>query len=256
MINIAKSGQQVGEPIEDDVLHQTDELVERWNNRLTFNNLALVKRYVKGELWVHVHLQSKVGGKAEQFCVLLQGVHPDVGIGKGRTVAHSQDPFFDCSADRDQVSVFLVDVESMEVVEQLVPAFVGFERADKLHSHLASALYFGEGAGLEVFGTTVNRELNFARNRTVPGADQLACEKIQTGPEVVDSVASDCSEPKRSIRVLADPGTPYMLPRLRVILADRGIGVSLEEGFDFPLKFADVFFGPFDLDPRRVLVHG
>jgi hypothetical protein len=53
-----------------------DELMERWKNRLTLHNLDLVKRYLKVELGVHVHLRqravSEVGRDAVEYCAIFQ----------------------------------------------------------------------------------------------------------------------------------------------------------------------------------------
>jgi hypothetical protein len=57
-------------------LDKLDELMERWNNRLTLDNLDLAKRYLKAELGVHVHLRYRVlaesGPDSIDFCAIFQ----------------------------------------------------------------------------------------------------------------------------------------------------------------------------------------
>jgi len=39
----------------DEAFDKLDELMQRWDNRLTLDNLDLAKRYLKNELGIHVH---------------------------------------------------------------------------------------------------------------------------------------------------------------------------------------------------------
>jgi hypothetical protein len=63
----------------DDALHELDELLDRWENRLTVDNLALAERYLKGEIRLIVSFE-KIGRADKQFRAVLQGVLPIAGV--------------------------------------------------------------------------------------------------------------------------------------------------------------------------------
>jgi hypothetical protein len=42
----------------DEAFDKLDELMERWNQRLTLDNLDLAKRYLNRQLGIHLHLRS------------------------------------------------------------------------------------------------------------------------------------------------------------------------------------------------------
>jgi hypothetical protein len=79
------------------------------------------------------------------------------------------------------------------------------------------------------------------------GFVQLGNEHVQGRPEVVNYVANN--GPHSRGRVGANLQSKGDLPRLRLVLTDNAIGVSLEEGSVGRYKLVDVVFGPFDLDP-------
>jgi hypothetical protein len=49
----------------DDALHELDELLDRWENRLTVDNLALAERYLKGELRLIADMEE-IGGAGKK----------------------------------------------------------------------------------------------------------------------------------------------------------------------------------------------
>src|SRR6266550_7679550 len=58
-----------------DAIHQLREFLKRFDNRLSLQNLALSKRYLSGELALHVHYRPSVGLKSDgerKFCALFQ----------------------------------------------------------------------------------------------------------------------------------------------------------------------------------------
>ena len=54
----------------DGVLGELRKLVERGNDRLTFNNLALAERYAKGKLRIVIRFSWGLGG--HDYCAFFQ----------------------------------------------------------------------------------------------------------------------------------------------------------------------------------------
>src|SRR4051794_32205775 len=64
----------------DSFSDQGDQLMHRWNQRLTLKNLSLAKRYLKGELRIHVHGTFSRGlHNSEDFCAVFEREIPPCG---------------------------------------------------------------------------------------------------------------------------------------------------------------------------------
>ena len=60
----------------DQALGEIDELIEGWNHRLSFSNLALSERYLKGNLWIVIEFAD---GGGKDYRALLQRELPVLG---------------------------------------------------------------------------------------------------------------------------------------------------------------------------------
>ena len=64
----------------DEALDKSSKLMQRFDERLTLDNLALSKRYLKNELRIHVHIRATgSGGYPEHFCAIFQRELPVFG---------------------------------------------------------------------------------------------------------------------------------------------------------------------------------
>ena len=57
------------------VEHPSDtigELRERWDDRFTLASPALLKRYVEGELSIHLHIRCLLDGGSAEFCAVFE----------------------------------------------------------------------------------------------------------------------------------------------------------------------------------------
>ena len=68
---------QQGLETENQVVNIIRHLNERWEQRLTLDNLRLAERYVKGELHLLIHF--RVGGVTEEYAALLKRKLPISG---------------------------------------------------------------------------------------------------------------------------------------------------------------------------------
>ena len=68
--------EQGWEPL-DEAFYKLDEPMQRFNDRLTLDNLDLAKRYLKAELGVHIKLRYRVvaesGRDSTDFCAIRSG---------------------------------------------------------------------------------------------------------------------------------------------------------------------------------------
>ena len=139
------------------LLHSADQLLKCWEDRLTLNNLALAKRYFKGELRVHVCL-SEVDSRADsiQRCAVYQRVlpvsrsdadfHARRVFGPVSTKPHSDFPHLRTEvydhilmgeADGNKFMVLVDDAELMESPRPSFPPLYGF---NLLRKAIAAAL--------------------------------------------------------------------------------------------------------------------
>lgn len=249
--------------------------MERWNNRLTLDNLDLAKRYLNGELGIHVHLRSRVVAKAGRdsvdFCAIFQrergSDHADtvgrsnqfpvddrgwVVVGKGKIVqTQSGNDFAVYDADGHQELVFVLDVEFAEHPERVVRSLVRLGSLDELHRTVGNSLYFSGGSGFKSIGvaglTREYGESGTPLDRFVLGTNHLTNKQVEGRAEVVDAIPDDSAPPER--RLIGDLGLVDQISRIRLIIGDSSIRVVLLEPLDPGLEITEVMFGPFDLYP-------
>jgi hypothetical protein len=53
---------------------EIDQLIERWNNRLTIKNLALAKRYLEAKMHLVIRWEWYTQGRSKQLRAILQRV--------------------------------------------------------------------------------------------------------------------------------------------------------------------------------------
>ncbi len=159
----------------DESLDKLHKLKQRWNKRLTLDNLALTERYLKGELRVVVHLRSRpaatFGRNSEEWCAVFQRKLPVGGtesyghrkvwrdVQFGRQVGHVIEGASEvennarvCHANGHQELVFVHDVELMELPKRVLPSLVRLGLLYEVHSRLRRSLYLSRGTGFKSIG--------------------------------------------------------------------------------------------------------
>lgn len=237
-------------------LSKYTKLIERWDNRLTIDNLALAKRYIKSELrLVLCGSISRDGSDAKYYRAIFQGILPVSGADDdGRELDglifprnvhnHAQvnaDAYGPYRYDR---LVFVQDVELVEARNGFVPSMVWLKSLDDAGSLLAGALYLFQSAGFKRIGGIADGEISVVP-ASPTGGNNIGCHQIECAAEIMNDIADDCA--KTGGYFLKDADAKELISRLRVILGDDFIWCSAVKGGDFSLQITDVAFGPFDL---------
>ena len=249
----------------DDVLDKLNKLMERWNDRLTMNNLRLAERYFKAKLHILVHF--RVGGIDEEFVAHLQrvqivgGFKEQVELREDRQFPRQlrhvpQDVGTDVNAPEGrpngyQQAVLVGVIQFMEHPELMsLPTLVRLDRANRFYSGLRQALYFSGAIGFVFRGSVLNRKVDMAAG--IAGCkradhEELEREMVQGAAEAVNGVASENGEASRRVPDARD--IVDWFSRVRIALGPDFIRVGVEECADDAIQVMDVLFGPFDFRP-------
>ncbi len=147
----------------DEALRKIDELMECWNNRISIENLAFAKRYLKGEIEVGLVLvtvasPSTVSDKfvaifKRNFAVCCLRKVP----GRRREVIHSRtdqivtnSEMTVSSGDGNQQQMFIGDIDTVETIEGIVPSVVRLESFDQFDRRCAGTVDPLDGARSEI----------------------------------------------------------------------------------------------------------
>jgi hypothetical protein len=250
-----------------------DKLTERWNQRLTLDNLALTERYLKGELRIIVNLRQVVaalGRDFEEYCAIFQRKLPvcrantyrqrniwwydqfggqvgDVVEGAGKV----ENEALVCHAHGHQELVFIRDIELMETPERVVRSLVRLGFLDEVYGCLRRSLYLSRRTGFKSIGEGYSvfehREPGIRLDLFPFGTNQLADQQVEGGPEIVDCIADDGTPPER--RLGQHSKLKEQIACIRIVIGEDFVGVGLQEALDQGFEIADVLLGPFDLYP-------
>jgi hypothetical protein len=266
---------EAGLELKDSVANKISKMLDRFNQRLTLDNLRLIERYIKAEIVLLIHFHINGG----QYVAYLQRAHVVSGPEKGghpgeitRLERRSENSALlshspgsphgratkiqasECAPDSDNNAV-LVDVVQAVKHPKLVPlpSFVRFELAKRINSVLPqAALYFS----LKVVGGIRGGEIEVLvrSGGAKPNDQQVIGQMIKSAPEILDCITSDGDDDSRGGSDLG-----YLIAhftKLRIYIFDDGIGLGAEEGVDLAMEIDDVLFGPFNFyhDERKLFI--
>jgi len=240
----------------DEALDKLGELTQRWENRLTLDNLALVERYIKAELRILVHLAlvpgAGVGRDPQDYCALFEREralrwgdsrgqrHVPAGYGVGGDdglVRH---------AHGDQEFVFVCDVETMETPKRVIPSLVRLGPLDEVHRFLGRSVYLFRRTGFKSFGKggfiLENEKAGLSGDGVSLGSHQLANQQVEGGAEVVDGVTDD--EGELGGGTIENFGVDDVLGALQVELNPHSARVSFAPASLFGFQAIQVFARP------------
>jgi hypothetical protein len=178
----------------DDALHEFGELLERWNNRLTIDNLALAERYIKGELRILVDGRLTGRGLDDVECrAVLQRVTTVLGSqgdrwrGQRRVIPRDGHEQLDgdvrvSGAHRNDRLVLVQSVKLVDRPEEFAPTFVWLQPPDEPVGPCADALYFSRGVGFKFFDRVSDRKPRPAPGLLAVGDDEVAKRADPTRP--------------------------------------------------------------------------
>jgi len=252
-VNDARCGPALGEKASDgegvnNAINDVRKLIERWENRLTLKNLSLSKRYLKGELVLHLHWRGNLSSEMTHYCAVFHGSekilpsHLDRGVGFG---GDEETP--EGADSQRQHLMFVSGIDGVQIPECFVPTLVGFGRLDDIHRRfLVRTLWFSLKSGFEFVGGVEDREIGLARRGT-GAVNREAPKDVQGRSEIVDGIRGNSAPPERSSFALEY--AKDIAPDVHIWLGNETIRISSEEYSRGRLQLSDVLFGPFDLDP-------
>jgi hypothetical protein len=250
----------------DDAFDEVGVLFERFNDRLSFTNLALAKRYVEGSL--NVALEARWG--TIDFNIVFQrengpksSGHPSDFDGPPLTGGRGTDS--KCAMGRhkhhwhlqrgrnlkrggryrNDTCVFVEDIKLMEFPKNGIPSFVWFKPKDEPLGLGANALYFGYASGFKLFSVAKDwKPVSSSICTLVLGADQVADKMIERGPQIVDDISENPAY--LDWQGFLDANANDILAGIGVFISEKFIRVRCEEGLSHRLKLLNVAFGPFN----------
>ena len=239
----------------DDLLGELSEIEQRWNDRLTINNLSLAERYLKGELRLVACLQ--VGnGTDKQLRAILQGIFPIGGL--NRDAGHDLlyvGPFWrQLKPNRDVLVgrpyrhdslVFIQSVKLMDEPERFAPSFIWLEFVDDASDLSSNALYLSRRVGFKRLAVIADGEAGALCDLPMVDHDKLAHQIVQGRAKVMRDIPDDGAQ--GGGYAFDDADTVDVASSLRIVIADDHIWIALVESADLRFKLTDVAFGPFDL---------
>jgi len=248
----------------DDGINKIRKMMEKWQNRMTLDNLRLCERYLNGDvvLFIIVIPAGELSlGHPSEYCAIFQNVdslsrlegieNGWVDLRDGNSPAPTNPVFRQGnvappagSADHEQ-TMLVNNVEMMDQPEIVVSSLIRVQSVDHAFRDRADSLYLSQKVGF-IFGRSVkNRELNPSRDVAVR-LNELPNEMVEGAPQIVDSIPDDAGEIIGDSPVAINSDLLDFVSGLRIILADDEVGVGLAEGVNAGFKITDVILGPFD----------
>lgn len=250
----------------DDSINKARKLVEKWNDRLTMDNLRLCERYLKGEIEFLVSLYREPG-HAAQFCAVIKyagqsgsGSMPSNHEARnssdalGRQFSHgflggpqTEAERIDAKCHHGQQPMFVNIVEFVEAPEIVVPTLIRLERINDAYGARAHSLYLSRRIGF-VFGSTLaDGEVSVRATGLPVCVNQLPRQVVKAASQLVDCLSDQQREDHRGICM--NMNSEHSLSGLRVILGQNAVWIGFAEGQDVGFQITDVAFGPFDFRP-------
>lgn len=245
----------------NDALNEISQLVERFDNRLTLKNLALAKRYIWGQLTLHVLYKPLVSldGKFEpQLCAVFKeqvpftfGFNSELSRAarEGDLARNPQDIASQRCNCKDGHLMLVSDVGFVEQL-QLAPNLVGLDRAQDIYGRLLMRLFYSRETGFQFVGAQNQGEVVLP-SICLPSCIGLPPRNIQYRTEIADGISDNGRHPERKTGALIN--NKLDAPSFLIELSDRRVDVSLKEGSDSGFRIDDVLFGPFDLRSDSLL---
>jgi hypothetical protein len=223
----------------DHAVHNINDLMEKWDQRLTLQNLRLRSRFLSGDIDFIIRCMAK-----ESVEVWVCSLSPEVAL--------ESDSFKqNVLPDRDNGLVFIDIANLVQSPECIIPTLVRFERINKPHRVGAHSLYFSAFGFFVCLGVGCDWESRMLRGSAPVGFDKLPCEVIQGTPKIVHDVPGDGKQLKGTNGVSSCIGQASGKGKFSVTVTDDNCVVSVSEGFRDSVKLLEILFGPFDLNLRK-----
>jgi hypothetical protein len=250
----------------DDAIHQLRELGQKWQDRLTLDNLRLDERYLIGDLSVGVEFRPLGWADGDNLIAFLNywpsRAGGPLGRGGGEVDPHSYRTLLPGRKEKargdvtnlhggdDQHSVFVEVVQLVKAPEAVVPSLIRLCGLDELKRTRGDALYYSGVEGFIFLGSLANRVRGSLRRSASAGFNQLPCEVVQSGAQAVGGLTNDDGDTGRKACAYVNPKS--LLTGLRVFLGPASIGAGIAKDSQVMFQISDVLFGPVDFRPDAV----
>lgn len=228
----------------DYALGEVEQICERWNNRLTVNNLAFAKRYLENEVCVCIEFRLEEHG-SKKFVSIFQRERPRLPCDRVRGVGKVN--LFKVGSDWNKCAVFIDDVQLVETPKGVAaPGSVWLQPSDEFFDFRTGVF---EECRRSIVGKTAHVcaywEVSIAnsRLRRAPAShDEGSGQRVERRPDIVDNV-SDVPCPFHwnglSYRELVDMNCGF-----RVFVDHDTVRVSGLESSNLRGEVTKVFLGP------------
>ena len=229
-----------------DARNELRELEERWDNRLTFENLSFVEKYRVGRLSVALYLNISGHTCKVQYSALA---NHQSAVGKSHRPDFGVDVCQSSDGNRRNQQPVLVDyVETVQSTEGAIPSVViGFYDIKQDGDDVGTRnLYFSPVNSCFKFLPCISEgEIRVTRWRSTRHRNDLTSHEIQGRAQVMDHVTDNQGNftGKRLGHFELNEATARILLFLDVKTAK----VSFDECGEYPIELVDMLFGPFDL---------
>jgi hypothetical protein len=240
-----------------EAFNRCKEIIKRWHNRFTFQNLAFAKRYFENEFRIQVHFRHESEGV--ELCALFNNVGPLAWPGEKRPLLRQKQVRKSRRIDlhtREGVSdqnhsVVLVGVVETPNSPERVAFLECVDTKENVHNAFHAAVWFSLKSGFRTLGIGVDGEMVAPRALRSPHGPLP--EVIQGNVQVMNRVGSDGAPHRRDLlsHVDVERSSVGFVNTLvvRIRLADNWIWASFAEGQNLGFQITDVFVGPVNLDP-------
>ena len=232
----------------DDITHSTNELRQRWDDRLRFPLSDLGERYVRGDLMVLLDLSADRNHHIARNRLTLgirkcsfDDVHPSTS-GKVHLSGRGHE---------DKLPMFIESVHIVDdkegVIRSVGPSLVRLQPInDGEDSGIRNSLYFSFVFGFRFFSQwfSENRELQSVW--MVPpssGAGKVPDDMVETGSQMMHNLPGQNTktEGKSDLLMVVN----RLLPRLVLWIGNDWVWAFLKEDANLAFKIDDVLIGPF-----------
>jgi hypothetical protein len=242
----------------DEAFDEIDELMQRWHNRLSVKNLTLAERYLKGELEFGIVFVLGVGPATvgPEYVAVFERKFPVDGPGpchdRARKMIRPGTPHVKRYSEhlvrggyRDEQSMFVGDVETVQTVQGIVPSTVRLQSIEEFERIRLGASQIAVPHGRVGREARTYWESCFARCRPSVINDKGMREVVEGRPQIVGDVPDRRAPFLRNGHV--DPKAVEFVTRFRCSIDHDGIRMQSFMRPNGRFELRKMFFGPVDL---------
>jgi len=229
-----------------DARDELRQLMQRWDNKLTFENLSLVEKYGEGRCSVVLKLDVASGrcyyvqysARTDTKCAVYKPRTTDYRVHISK---------FSNRHDWYQELVFVSNVESVESAKGIIPSLVRlYGVKDEIYDVGTCDLYFSTiNSSFKFLPRIFDWEMRPLGRYSASHGHNIAGHDVQGGAQVMDGIADD--ERYFTRQRLGHFEFEDVASRIRLFIDAHSAEVGLDECAKYPVKLIDVLVGPFDL---------